>query len=545
MQAWLWQRAAIAALSAQTPLPPRTAPSPRQSSTEIEPLDEDANKGDDNEGDMHGEDGDGDIWMDVSGVDDHLPSLPQASAETEPLDGDDNEQDDKKQFAEYPAEATQALEKAKAMYSNCRRIIGQKCKKMKRSQDDFRTVLELLGKVSTGNIISGKDFLRMEPMEHSRNTLVLCNADQAKSICTRGPPSIPILVLPGSARKTAREKMRIETFLDGLEEKPEVDVHDFNKPMEDGQVPVRMDSEKATKLFRERMRGAGRPINMLNLGVTKENFYPECLLDNDDFGMFRLGRTADNGKLEKAAFVDIDNSEGFHLLGTKGAAHLEHIDRHGVYTTVFCEEGKKLWLMWPKVPLGQLSEGAPSNGIAILIEEGSMLIQPPNTMHAPITLEDCLMTGSMHWHSSHLYDILRYTQAAIENPAITNESMARQFIPKMETLLNIWKRQPRRRSWPPDEDMDKCWKIIEWLKEWISHGCECEQECRPPDNGDKPESESGKEVVKACSCLVANRACGDQCHVRHGNCHRKCIKFKPRKSPVGEDKSKKRVTRKK
>lgn len=73
----------------------------------------------------------------------------------------------------------------------------------------------------------------------------------------------------------------------------------------------------------------------------------------------------------------------------------------------------------------------------------------------------------MHWHSSHLFEILENTQAQVMNPWLTNEAIARQFIPKMKRLLNAWKEDIHKQSeypsytWPRVESYDSCKQILE------------------------------------------------------------------------------------
>lgn len=83
----------------------------------------------------------------------------------------------------------------------------------------------------------------------------------------------------------------------------------------------------------------------------------------------------------------------------------------------------------------QVANDLPFPGLAVHLEPVDMLVQPPNMLHMPITLETCLMSGTMHWHTTHLHDIILCTGAAVEQPAITNEAMSPNFMPKLENLL--------------------------------------------------------------------------------------------------------------
>ncbi|KAH7220511.1 uncharacterized protein BKA55DRAFT_743972 [Fusarium redolens] len=175
--------------------------------------------------------------------------------------------------------------------------------------------------------------------------------------------------------------MKISEVLDILSSRDSLDAHDFGKPLEkddDGLLsyhPERLPSAKAVELFTERSSSGGLPVNLLNIGCLKENAIPVCFSNDKDYGLMRT-RT-DNGKSEKQEWRDLDDCLTFQLLASKGAAHLQHVDRHGVYTTALTEQGKKLWLAWPGLSLEELeSRHVPDGGVAILIDEGDMLIQP-------------------------------------------------------------------------------------------------------------------------------------------------------------------------
>ncbi|KAM0231613.1 hypothetical protein ACHAPO_008461 [Fusarium lateritium] len=358
-------------------------------------------------------------------------------------------------IAEYESKAAKALEDAKALYVTQQR----ESRKNSRAELDSVEMIKYLEKCSLGKIISAEEYLRINPDSRPKDSVVVCDMEQGGRILDRAPPLIPMLVVEGRGAR----RMTISEFLVVLRAREHLDVHDFRASIDKksrAYQPKRLKSGKALDLYDERRDAKGEPVNFLNLGLIKDNAVPECFRDRMEYKMIELART-NNGKLEEPAFNDFDDCTGFQLLASKGAAHLAHIDRHGVYTTALNEEGKKLWLLWPNVPLEDLQGDVPDGGIAIFIDEGDMLIQPPNTLHAPITLEDCLMTGTMHWHSSHLLSILQYTKAEIENPALTNEAMARQFIPKMTILLELWKNDPKAYPWPPQKDLEEAFHILD------------------------------------------------------------------------------------
>ncbi|CAJ0549911.1 Ff.00g065060.m01.CDS01 [Fusarium sp. VM40] len=180
--------------------------------------------------------------------------------------------------------------------------------------------------------------------------------------------------------------MRISKVLDILSSGDHVDVHNFEKPFKtDGEgrliyAPERLSSSQAVELFSQRSNSGGPPCNLLNLGCLKDNATPACFSNRNDYSLMHT--CINNGKSEKREWHGHDCS-AFQLLASKGAAHLLHVDRHGVYTTALTEEEKQLWLIWPGLTLEDLqSMHVHDGGIAVLVDQGDMLIQPPNMLHA-------------------------------------------------------------------------------------------------------------------------------------------------------------------
>ncbi|KAL4721817.1 hypothetical protein ACLX1H_011311 [Fusarium chlamydosporum] len=293
----------------------------------------------------------------------------------------------------YLAEANNAIEAAKQEF------LTQHTRAPHRSRSDVDAPImsHLLTTATSGRPISAEDAVGyVYGSKGHRDAFVLCTMTEATWLLAKGPPSIPILVVDALS---PQHRMPISAAFSKLRTGGELDVHDFKQVLEKNQTtyaPKRLAAQKAIDLFNARRNGAGLPVNLLNIGCLRIDNTPQCFLHND----YTALRTRTNAKAEAPEWKDLDDCTAFQLLASKGAAHLPHVDRHGVYTTALNEEGKKLWLLWPGLSLpqqkqmsdyGKIADG----GVGILIEEGSMLIQPPNTLHAPITLEDCLMTGDM------------------------------------------------------------------------------------------------------------------------------------------------------
>ncbi|KAM0541076.1 hypothetical protein ACHAPJ_013387 [Fusarium lateritium] len=309
----------------------------------------------------------------------------------------------KAMIAEYIIEAEAALRKSNDMFPT----LLLKAPEGRRFKNNVEEIIRFTKDVTVGQPITVEEALQLGPDERPNNKFNICDMSGAIRLFDSGPPTLPILII-GWENENG---LKIESFLDLLLSRNTLDVHDFGTTVERGPVPVTLPATEAVALFKQGETDLGLPLNALNLSRVKDNNVPKCLENRTDYQSIKLTRQ-DNGKnLTAQRFNDLEDSTEFHLLTTKGAMHLPHIDRHGVYTTALNEEGEKLWVIWPNLGLAGLKDfcetkESPKGGIAIHIQQGSLLIQPPNTLHAPITLETCLMTGTMRWNTTHLLDIL-------------------------------------------------------------------------------------------------------------------------------------------
>ncbi|RSL91941.1 hypothetical protein CDV31_015371 [Fusarium ambrosium] len=380
------------------------------------------------------------------------PSTPTAPVESAPpiddtvFSGEDPTSLDRislqRDQSQLPSQAiTSYIDKAKQVIRSAENLFQapsvEQSRPDSRTRVEFEQALEMLGKVSVGHPMS---------------------ATEATRYPFPGAPTLPILVI-GDAGK---QRCAIDDFAKRLGAGKTLDVHDFaDDPEIQGRIPKNLLAQEALQLFDSRRDGKGDPINLLNMSRKIDNVVPDCLANLFDYRLIE-SIEEDNGKsVTKESFGDLNDCASFQLLATKGAIHLPHIDHHGVYTTTFNEEGDKLWLMWPGLGLQGLSQWRqtsqiPDGGVAIYIPQGWTLIQPPSTLHAPLTTQDCLMTGTMHWHSTLLLDILKQTKLEVQDPGLTNEPMAHQFTKKMKAILDLWEKDNPAYTWPPREQLAEC-----------------------------------------------------------------------------------------
>lgn len=352
--------------------------------------------------------------------------------------------------------------------------IIQRSSSNSRAYEDYTELKRLCNDVVVGNVIAGGRAVLHDWNTKARDSIVVCTPEEAHELfaeTTKIIVNLPVLVVGYSTTN----RLTVDHLLKVLSTKQTLDVHDFGPPEEGGcdedglsaHHPVNRPSAKVIKEFQERDATDGYAYNLLNIMGIKDNPVPACFTNNINYKVLEMS-TGDNGKTSPQGYIgDLDSSARFQLLATTGAVHLPHVDRHGVFTTVLNEQGEKVWIVWPNLTMEELEKqtepGAipPTKPIAIHIEEGSLLIMPPNCLHAPVTMKTCLMTGTMHWNTSHLLEILQGTKAAIETPAITNEPVSPQFIPKIEHLLNLWRTGNTVYTWPSQSKYDECMEILE------------------------------------------------------------------------------------
>ncbi|KAF5555101.1 hypothetical protein FNAPI_6230 [Fusarium napiforme] len=388
-------------------------------------------------------------------------ALQRQSPQSQPLDQNEiqtesQEQNHSQIVSPVPAPADSLIQsyrsKAKDAILRMNVMIDarMKAKSDTRESEDYKSLHKYCTGVRVGRTMSALEYLDLAQDARPQDSIVVCTMAEATSILNRGPPTIPVLII-GTPNP---QRLKIDTFLAWLTCRDALHVHGFSRPSEEGRAPISMPSKDAKILFEPRDKGYGPALNFLNLRGTKGHAGPECITNMYDYKCIELS-SADNGKTEEEAPVgDLDDSTRFQLLATTGAIHLPHVDRHGVLTTVLNEQGEKIWLAWPNLGFDVLKgwdeeNELPTPPIAIHIEEGSYLIQPPSTLHAPVTMKTCLMTGTMHWYSGHLPDIITATCLIKEDAKITNEDVSDQFIPKMAKLLGLWRENQAPCLWPP------------------------------------------------------------------------------------------------
>ena len=257
------------------------------------------------------------------------------------------------------------------------------------------------------------------------------------------------------------------------------------------------------------------PWNLLNLANLLEELTPK-ILGRQRFQVVPtldsriVAESSGGGKRRTAPlrFVDIMSCRVFTLCAQRGSVSGPHVDAlNGTF--VRCLTGGKLW------PFAQdLSEQdlesfkehgdrwIPRRGVlkAAYLEPGHTIIMPAGkfVIHAPITVEDCIMDGGQLWDEHKMDDVLRNIHCIVKSPNITNEASAVQLPTMLDQLLSFMKVDPRR--FARTRDADEYLSLIEGLVAGIKRDivCECER-CR----------------LESCPCKQARgkaKVCRLACH---------------------------------
>lgn len=217
------------------------------------------------------------------------------------------------------------------------------------------------------------------------------------------------------------------------------------------------------------------------------------------------------GKETLERTIDVSSCNAFNLLASATSFTRPHVDSLGG-TWVRCLQGIKAW---PYVvnPDGAEEAAFLRDGgtwvpdtqdvIMPILRAGDVLYMPPGVtiIHAPFTMETCLMDGGMTWDSLTIIETLRHIQRVAEYPSITNEPFQLQLAPLLKGLSDR-----RDQYYRDDESMQDSLRAAIWDLEKLI-GCECSHgETR--DWGGKSQK---PRCTAQCKCTVAKRRCTDLC----------------------------------
>ncbi|RMJ05262.1 hypothetical protein CDV36_014077, partial [Fusarium kuroshium] len=220
-------------------------------------------------------------------------------------------------IASYIYKAKQAIQSAENLFQA---PPVEQSRPDSRTRVEFEQALDMLGKVSVGHPMSATEAFDMGPVQGPTDNFILCSSPEARDILSRGPPTLPILVI-GDAGK---QRCAIDDFAKRLGAGKTLDVHDFaDDPEIQGRIPKNLLAQEALQLFDSRRDGKGDPINLLNMSRKIDNVVPDCLANLFDYRLIE-SIEEDNGKsVIKESFGDLNDCASTLLLDILKQTKLE------------------------------------------------------------------------------------------------------------------------------------------------------------------------------------------------------------------------------
>jgi hypothetical protein len=269
------------------------------------------------------------------------------------------------------------------------------------------------------------------------------------------------------------------------------------------------------------------PINLLSLMCRDEGYQPWPLTKHCNLLNQAAASTASRaysalqasaGKQATEAitrFVDLESCQRFMIFGQAGAISSWHMDAIGPYTYITLEPSSPGCLkndvlkLWAYIRTDNLLESErnailadfaknpnftpdPKNIKVISLVVGDTLIMPPGTIHAPITVTDCLFRGGMVMQKRQMRNHIESWRWICENGHCTNEEQPRQS----RSILDFFKHEVCASStacgYATPEEFESDYK---WISGVVMR-CKCANGCKS----------------KKCGCILHTQRCGMKCH---------------------------------
>ncbi|KAG4427236.1 hypothetical protein IFR05_017282, partial [Cadophora sp. M221] len=341
-----------------------------------------------------------------------------------------------------------------------------------------------------------------------------------------------------------------------LEKDLQIDIQDFGVEWSSKDPAVR--KGLIQEAIQRLAKPTNMPINALNLQCYSPNLTPppianhcDTLLNATTSASFKAtkivqGRDPDVGKeyidvVHKFA-TDIRACISFQILGQAGAFSPWHIDNLGVttwltlepndtyaaadviksdksksqkfnnfYWTADDESVLKLWAVVlpskeerPEAEAEFVRHGEdwipPARWVRIIaLTRFDTLVMPPGTIHAPITITDCLFRGGMAMQKRLLKRTFDTWTMCARNPHVTNEGRPRQAPAILDYLRELVLACPADCGYDPQDFDEQAFKDT---CGWIASGgtgamrCACQTGC----------------TAERCTCYMSGQRCGSYCH---------------------------------
>ena len=321
-----------------------------------------------------------------------------------------------------------------------------------------------------------------------------------------------------------------------------VEVQELGKevhPDENSVEPMPID-QVISRFFSDDAKAA--PLNLLSLQCQDDNVVPwplakHCNLLNQAAAASAAASQsafigsdiyASAGKLSTdviSKFIDLQSCIHFMIFGQAGAISSWHMDAIGPYTWITLEPnaiGKpadhvlKLWayVRTDHLPVEEqkaimeafIREGGdfqpPRHLIKVLcLIAGDTLIMPPGTIHAPITVTDCLFRGGMVMQKREMRRSMQAWRFCSDNGGCTNENQPRQSRAVLDYFGTLVKNDPSACGYQDREGIEEFESDARTIG-GESLTCKCKGPCG-----------RGK-----CGCAKNTQRCGHRCHLGVSKC---------------------------
>ena len=273
------------------------------------------------------------------------------------------------------------------------------------------------------------------------------------------------------------------------------------------------------------------PINLLNLMCKDDAYQPwplakHCNLLNQaaascaSIAQSAFYATAGKESTEvMTKLIDLEACMHFMIFGQAGAISTWHMDAIGPYTYITLEPNERgrppenVLKLWAYVRVDHLSKAEraeinlqfkmnhenfkpnPEHIRILALVAGDTLIMPPGTIHAPITISDCLFRGGMVMQKKQMWRSMREWRFCSDNDRCTNENQPRQA----RSMLDFFRREvhadPAACGYGGEGGVAAFENDYKHLS-GASMVCTCKAGCK----------------TRKCGCQLNSQRCGSHCH---------------------------------
>ena len=304
----------------------------------------------------------------------------------------------------------------------------------------------------------------------------VCRLEEVRHIVnTYGAPKVPLLV-PAEWNHEFRRTQDIKQLFQSLRFfGQKIEVQYAYRPLyctlED--LTRKLDPKDVERCFTDEDAKMG-PINLLDLDSNDDNPVPGCIAGLVDLGLYndlaRKGGFSGGGGLGRAnRGAALKVSTSFKICGQAGVFSEPHGDHLGKITSVLDQQGDKLWPVFSSMvddaSVKWFAQNNPANPpptaedqdklgiwIPVFLEPGSLLIQPPGTIHAPYSITDVYCTGTMHIDTRGLLTSIKQAIVELGHPEVTNDEPEHSYMTCMYHAAKLWKERIEPYQWASEDE---------------------------------------------------------------------------------------------